>query len=189
MNKTYSAIIVILVLLVALLSISLMNGKDGQVVQKTSLQEINEDNKSKDNMQDNTQDNTQDNMNDKNKKEVLEKVEQENGLVIEVIEKAGGAIAEPGKTVFVHYTGKLEDGTVFDSSIQRGTPIDFELGSGRVIRGWDEGILGMNVGEKRILTIPAALGYGDKGVTLPDGTVLIPAGATLIFDVELMDVK
>jgi peptidylprolyl isomerase len=175
MNKTYSAVIVVLVIIVALLSISLFNQRDGQVVQKTNLTE--EDNI--ENMDENTND----------KQEVLEKVEQENGLIIEVIEKADGAIAEPGKTVAVHYTGKLEDGTVFDSSIQRGTPIEFPLGAGRVIRGWDEGILGMNVGEKRVLTIPASLGYGDQGVTLPDGTVLIPGGATLIFDVELVDVK
>lgn len=94
-----------------------------------------------------------------------------------------GAEAGSGKTVHVHYTGKLEDGTVFDSSLDRGEPIRFRLGVGQVIEGWDQGILGMKVGGKRTLVIPPHLGYGDAGA----GGV-IPPNATLVFDVELVKV-
>jgi peptidyl-prolyl cis-trans isomerase A (cyclophilin A) len=86
--------------------------------------------------------------------------------------------------VRVHYTGKLPDGKIFDSSIPRGEPIEFKLGAGRVIKGWDEGIALMKVGGKATLTIPPHLGYGERGA----GGV-IPPNATLIFDVELVDVK
>jgi FKBP-type peptidyl-prolyl cis-trans isomerase len=95
-----------------------------------------------------------------------------------------GELAIAGKTVSVHYTGYLENGTVFDSSISRGEPISFPLGQGRVIRGWDEGIALLKVGEKARLLIPSALAYGDRGAG-----GLIPPGADLIFDVELVGVK
>ncbi|CAN0899162.1 FK506-binding protein 2 [Linum grandiflorum] len=92
--------------------------------------------------------------------------------------------AHKGDKIKVHYRGKLTDGTVFDSSFERGDPIDFELGSGQVIKGWDQGLLGMCVGEKRKLKIPAKLGYGDQG-----SPPTIPGGATLIFDTELVAVN
>jgi FKBP-type peptidyl-prolyl cis-trans isomerase len=92
-----------------------------------------------------------------------------------------GAQAVAGKTVSVHYTGKLTNGKVFDSSLTRGTPIEFKLGAGRVIKGWDEGIALMKVGGKATLTIPPQLGYGERGA----GGV-IPPNATLIFEVELV---
>ena len=95
-----------------------------------------------------------------------------------------GAQAAAGKTVSVHYTGKLTNGKVFDSSLTRGTPIEFKLGAGRVIKGWDEGIALMKVGGKAALTIPPELGYGERGA----GGV-IPPNATLIFEVELVSVK
>ena len=102
-----------------------------------------------------------------------------------VVEQVGtGAKAVNGKTVFVHYTGKLADGTKFDSSRDRNQPLDFVLGTGRVIAGWDEGVALMSVGSKFKLIIPASLGYGAQGA----GCV-IPPNATLIFDTELMDVK
>lgn len=108
----------------------------------------------------------------------------ESGLRYQIIQKGDGAKAEKGKTVSVHYKGQLPDGTVFDSSYKRNQPIDFPLGVGQVIPGWDEGIQLLKVGEKARLVIPSHLGYGAQGA----GGV-IPPNATLIFDVELMDVK
>lgn len=95
-----------------------------------------------------------------------------------------GVQAAAGKTVNVHYTGKLTNGKVFDSSLTRGQPIEFKLGTGRVIKGWDEGIALMKVGGKATLTIPPELGYGERGA---GGA--IPPNATLIFEVELVSVK
>lgn len=112
----------------------------------------------------------------------LERIDQPAGT---------GPIATPGSEVTVHYTGWLYDenapdkrGEKFDSSVDRGEPLTFLLGAGRVIRGWDEGVAGMKVGGKRVLMVPAELGYGRKGA----GGV-IPPGASLVFDVELLDVK
>jgi peptidyl-prolyl cis-trans isomerase A (cyclophilin A) len=106
------------------------------------------------------------------------------GLEYIEVEPGSGAQAEAGKTVSVHYTGKFQDGKVFDSSIPRGEPIEFALGQGRVIKGWDEGIALMKIGGKAQLVIPPILAYGERGA----GGV-IPPNATLVFDVELVDVK
>lgn len=108
----------------------------------------------------------------------------ESGLRYKMIQKGSGKKAENGKTVSVHYTGQLENGKVFDSSYPRKKPIEFPLGMGNVIEGWDEGIALLQVGDKARFVIPAHLGYGSRGA----GGV-IPGNATLIFDVELMDVK
>jgi peptidylprolyl isomerase len=108
-----------------------------------------------------------------------------SGLMIEEVKVGDGALATKGKTVSVHYTGTLTNGTKFDSSLDRGQPIQFLLGVGQVIKGWDQGIDGMKVGGKRKLTIPPELGYGARGT--PGGP--IPPNATLVFDVELVDVK
>ena len=104
-------------------------------------------------------------------------------LKIEVTQKGSGPVAEDGMSVSVHYTGKLIDGTKFDSSLDRGTPFSFTLGQGSVIKGWDQGVLGMMVGEKRTLTIPSELGYCSAGAGAS-----IPPNATLVFDIELLDV-
>ena len=108
----------------------------------------------------------------------------DSGLRYKIIQKGDGQKAEKGKTVSVHYKGSLPDGTVFDSSYKRNQPIDFPLGMGHVISGWDEGIALLSVGDKARFVIPSHLGYGQRGA----GGV-IPPNATLIFDVELMNVK
>ena len=105
-------------------------------------------------------------------------------LKIEITQEGSGAIAENGMSVSVHYTGKLTDGTKFDSSLDRGTPFSFTLGQGRVIKGWDQGVQGMKVGGQRTLIIPPSLGYGSRGAGNS-----IPPNATLVFDVELMKVQ
>ena len=108
----------------------------------------------------------------------------ESGLRYKMIQKGSGKQAENGKTVSVHYEGSLETGKVFDSSYPRKKPIEFKLGQGQVIEGWDKGIALLKVGDKARFVIPSYLGYGSSGA----GGV-IPPDATLIFDVELMDVK
>ena len=101
----------------------------------------------------------------------------------DVVEGSGQAV-EPGDTIVVHYTGTLEDGTKFDSSLDRNEPFAVQIGVGQVIPGWDQGIVGMKVGGKRLLTIPPDLAYGSRGA----GGV-IPPNATLIFEVELLEIK
>ena len=95
-----------------------------------------------------------------------------------------GATAKAGKVVTVHYIGALTDGVKFDSSVERRIPFVFTLGVGQVIKGWDEGVVGMRVGGRRRLIVPASLGYGSKGAGK-----LIPPNATLVFVVELLNVQ
>ena len=109
----------------------------------------------------------------------------DNGLIIENMEIGDGAEAQDYNKVVVNYTGKLEDGSIFDSSLNPGRePFTFTLGVGSVIKGWDIGVKGMKVGGRRRLTVPPELGYGNNGA----GNV-IPPGATLIFEVDLLEVK
>jgi peptidylprolyl isomerase len=110
-------------------------------------------------------------------------VKTASGLIYMTTRPGNGVQANVGDTVSVHYTGLLTDGTKFDSSKERGQPIEFQLGIGKVIKGWDEGIARMRVGEQAILVIPPSLGYGPRGYDV------IPGGATLIFIVELVGVK
>jgi FKBP-type peptidyl-prolyl cis-trans isomerase len=107
-----------------------------------------------------------------------------DGLEYWDIKVGSGPTATAGQTVTVNYTGWLTDGKKFDSSVDRGEPFKFHLGAGQVIKGWDEGVAGMKVGGKRQLRIPPDLGYGSRGA----GGV-IPANATLVFDVELLGVQ
>lgn len=102
--------------------------------------------------------------------------------IVDTVEGKGSAVVKSGDQVRVHYTGKLTDGTVFDSSIPRGEPFEFTVGAGLVIAGWDEGLLGMKAGGKRTLTVPPEMGYGQAGIGP------IPGNATLVFDIELLEI-
>ena len=113
-----------------------------------------------------------------------EPTETGSGLKYIEIEPGSGDSPEPGETVVVHYTGWLEDGTKFDSSVDRGTPFSFKIGTGQVIPGWDEGLATVQVGGKRRLIIPPELAYGPEG-----RPPVIPPNATLIFDVELLEIR
>ena len=113
-----------------------------------------------------------------------EEIPMETELKIEDIKVGTGAEAKAGDTVLMHYTGTFLSGQKFDSSLDRGTPLQFVLGVGQVIQGWDQGVLGMKVGGKRKLTIPPNLAYGEQGA----GGV-IPPNATLVFEVQLVDVQ
>lgn len=108
----------------------------------------------------------------------------DSGLTYLDVVVGNGAAPVAGKQVKVHYTGTLENGTKFDSSVDRKQPFSFIIGVGQVIKGWDEGVMSMKVGGKRKLVIPANLGYGARGA----GGV-IPPNATLLFDVELLEVQ
>jgi FKBP-type peptidyl-prolyl cis-trans isomerase len=113
-----------------------------------------------------------------------QKVKTESGLEYEELVVGTGASPQTGQTAVVHYTGWLTDGTKFDSSRDRDRPFEFPVGQGRVIKGWDEGVVTMKVGGKRKLTIPPQLGYGERGAG-----ARIPPNSTLVFEVELLEIK
>lgn len=106
-----------------------------------------------------------------------------NALIIEDLQLGSGKSVVKGALITTHYTGTLEDGAVFDSSFQRGKPFQCVIGTGRVIKGWDQGLMGMQVGGKRKLWVPAQLAYGDRQVG-----ALIQPNSNLIFEIELLEV-
>ncbi len=168
MKNSYSIIIVILVIIIAVLSLMLVNTKRDEKISEV-INQVNQIATT-----------------------TMTTPQSVAGLDIKVLTEGNGPEAKNGDTVFVHYTGKLTDGSIFDSSHNpgRGEPLDFVLGSGRVIPGWEKGVLGMKVGEKRVLTIAPELAYGERGVTSQaNGKVIIPSNATLVFDVELMEIQ
>ena len=107
-----------------------------------------------------------------------------NGLIIEDEIIGQGQEAKSGDTISIHYTGTFTNGVKFDSSLDRNQPFETQIGVGQVIKGWDEGVIGMKIGGKRRLTIPPSLAYGPQGIT---GS--IPPNSTLIFELELLDIK
>lgn len=106
-----------------------------------------------------------------------------SGLRLTEMRRGSGAVAEPGKRIVVHYVGTLDDGSVFDSTRERGTPFEVDLGKGYLIKGFEEGVVGMRVGGLRRLIIPPELGYGDRA------TAKIPASSVLVFEIELLEVR
>lgn len=114
----------------------------------------------------------------------ISQIKKMDTVKIDVLQEGTGEVSKTGDTLSVHYTGTLEDGTKFDSSVDRGQPFSFTLGENRVIQGWEQGMIDMKVGEKRRLTIPSSLGYGSTGAG-----GIIPPNATLIFEVELLGIN
>lgn len=106
-----------------------------------------------------------------------------NRMVVDDVKIGTGEAVKAGDTVSVHYAGTLQNGQEFDNSKKRGAPFEFTVGAGQVIKGWDEGLVGMQVGGERILVIPPAMAYGDQGIGP------IPGGATLVFSIELVEIK
>lgn len=163
-EKVYIALYVVIAVMAGYLVYSFLENKQGAEMASTAKQtevakvEINKNN-----------DNT---------------METVSELKIETLVEGSGAEAKTGDMVSVHYTGTLMNGTKFDSSVDRGVPFEFNLGAGQVIKGWDQGVVGMKVGEKRKLTIPSDLAYGSRGAG-----AAIPPNASLIFEVEMIAIK
>lgn len=125
-------------------------------------------------------------VNEARKEAYLQAVDEKanfNRMVIDDIKVGIGEEVKKGDTVSVHYVGTLQDGTEFDNSRKRGEPFEFKIGEGMVIKGWEEGLLGMKVGGQRVLVIPSEMAYGDRKVGI------IPSGATLVFAIELMEIQ
>ena len=118
-----------------------------------------------------------------NEQEELMNNENQQNMNVQDIKVGTGSAVEDGDTVVVHYSGRLENGQEFDNSQKRGAPLEFTVGAGQVIAGWEQGLLGMKVGGERVLNIPPELAYGEQGIGP------IPGGATLTFTIELLEIK
>lgn len=116
-------------------------------------------------------------------KQAADKKGNLKNMVIDDVKIGTGEAVKPGDTVNVHYVGTLQNGQEFDNSKKRGEPFEFKVGAGQVIKGWDEGLVGMKTGGERILVIPPAMAYGEQGIGP------IPGGATLVFSIELVEIK
>ncbi len=123
------------------------------------------------------------NQNQKETEEASSFIEKIEGLDIVVVEEGEGASVKTGDSIDIHYVGKLEDGKIFDSSRERKKPYNFTIGEGEVIKGWEKGVIGMKVGEIRVLTISPELGFGSRS----QGP--IPPNSTLIYEIELMSIN
>lgn len=185
MKNVYISVIIVLAIVVGVMAIMLFDARNSlENTLATNSGAKTEEKEEEVNSEDNLTQET--NMSEENNTPAAEKIA---GLDIKILKEGNGAAAANGQTVVVHYTGKLQDGTIFDSSHNRNKPFEFLLGAGMVIQGWEKGVLGMKIGETRELTIASDLAYGDRGVSAPDGTPVIPGGATLIFEVELLGLK
>ncbi|MDD5076898.1 MAG: FKBP-type peptidyl-prolyl cis-trans isomerase [Sphaerochaetaceae bacterium] len=128
--------------------------------------------------------NQETNMNQQNQEELNNQTQTTEEMKIEIIKEGEGEEVKSGDQITVNYVGMLEDGTIFDSSIERGQPFPFTIGIGGVIQGWEIGVIGMKVGETRKLTIPSQLAYGERGVS-----GVIPPNSTLIFEINLLKIN
>ncbi len=165
-----------------------VNPLNGQPVDSPTSETATNQSNTQTNSQSNQQNNNQPNQKNMTPQTIpatsASAITTKDGLVIDDITVGSGAMAKPGDLIAANYLGTLQNGTKFDSSYDRGQPFQFQLGAGNVIKGWDQGIVGMKVGGKRKLIIPASLGYGANGA----GSI-IPPNATLVFLVELLAVK
>jgi FKBP-type peptidyl-prolyl cis-trans isomerase len=175
MEKKYLLALIILVVVIGIIVYSL-NLKDNKMTENTNQNQQNQEEQT-------PEEQIQENQNQEQPQQQAT-IFDIQGMTVEVLKEGSGEPAKTGDTVSVHYVGTLENGTKFDSSVDRGEQFPFTLGENRVIQGWELGVLGMKVGEKRKLTIPADLAYGDRAV----GN-LIPANATLVFEVELFGIN
>lgn len=184
MKKSYIAIAVVIIAIILFFIFTKMNNN------KTTNENKNQENTNQTAVTENTNTNVNTNVNEpKNVNETNEvgdsKLGEANGLKTEILKAGSGdKQVKNGDLVSVHYKGTLENGTEFDSSYKYNQPFEFTVGASEVIKGWDLGLVGMKIGEKRKLTIPSSLGYGERGA----GKV-IPPNATLIFEIELLEIK
>ena len=187
MNKSFSIVILIIILIVLAGGIYFLfqNQKNIFPEQKQNSSENNTVGLQSDSLESSEESSLENSEQETQQKQEVSTASYEiQGMKIEILKEGTGESSKTGDTVFVHYVGTLKNGQKFDSSIDRGQPFSFTLGENLVIEGWELGVLGMKIGEKRKLTIPPELGYGNQGA----GGV-IPPVSTLIFEIELIGIN